>query len=158
MAAYFDNKTDSKHVVASMIAFLMLLLTVESSTACDTQKASAGGPGLNLTLIPGVPQTVEWDFTDCIYSDGNHLRIVDMRIYVTKQRGINGYQKSLPPLTPLSISAENQITGDEYAAYPNFTIDIGEATGGKIVLTLLLDASANKPLDCAVTYTANFGG
>jgi hypothetical protein len=121
---------------------------------CDDSIAQGRQGGTNpmlLTLQPGVTQDVYWDFTQCTFG------IQNFTIYVTQPRNKNGFQPSLKPGTPLQVETTN-LTTDVSAYWPGFICYMGTVSSSHVLCSLTLSASARRPIDVEVSYSAAFGG
>jgi hypothetical protein len=107
-----------------------------------------------LTLKPGVPQDVSWDFTQCTFG------IQNFTIYVTQPRNKAGSQPSLKPGTPIRVQTINLTSEADagWADWPGFICDMGTAGSSHILCTLTLSPSAKRPMDVEVSYSAGLGG
>jgi hypothetical protein len=136
-----------------LLVSVMLASNLFAGT-CEDSIAQGSATGINpilLTLKPGVPQDVYWDFTQCTFG------IQNFTIYVTQPRNRNGFQPSLKPGTPIQVETTNLTTGVD-AYWPGFICYMGTAGSSHILCTVTLSASAKRPMDVAVSYTAAFGG
>jgi hypothetical protein len=137
----------------------LLLLSVMFASnlfalTCDESIAQGSATGINpmvLTLKPGVAQDVYWDFTQCTFG------VQNFTVYVTQPRNKNGFQASLKPGTPLQVETTNLTTGVD-AYWPGFICYMGTASSSHVLCTVTLSASAKRPMDVQVSYSAAFGG
>jgi hypothetical protein len=135
-------------VFTSILASNLLAGTCEDSVALGRQ---GGTNAILLTLQPGIPQDVYWDFTQCEYG------IQNFTIYVTQPRNKSGFQPSLKPNTPIQVETTNLTTGVD-AYWPGFICYMGTVSSSHILCTVTLSASARRPMDVEVSYSAAFGG
>lgn len=132
--------------------FIIAPLSMMAQTACETNIAKGLGGGLFLTLQPGIPRVVSWDFTGCWFG------IQNFTIYASKPRACpTCTQHSLPPGTPLTLLSKN-LTSGAYTSCPAFICSMGTVSSSQIELTLTLDQSVKKPLDIEISTTAGLGG
>lgn len=140
-----------KHVKARTLA-------LATSAECDI--LIGGGTGIHpvdVTLQPGAPMSLIWDFNGCLDGAGNPEPLQSLRFFVTRPRAKNGVQAALPLGTPLTVTVTSMTTGQSWGA-TYFWANIGSTVGGKFVVTLSLAPSAKKPLAVEVTHVENIGG
>lgn len=134
-----------KHKLA---VFILSAFCVLSTFACSGPNTAP------LTLQPGVPQTVYWDFTDCTFG------ITYFTIYVTQPLDSQGNTKPLPSNTPLVVDAVNLTTSEVAIRENPFIVSFfsSNESGGLIQLTLTLSPKAKKSLSVQVSTSGNYGG
>jgi len=134
------------------LLFAIAPLSLSAQTACESEITKGLGGGLLLTLQPGVPQTVSWDFSGCWFG------IQNFTIYVTQPRACpTCTQRVLPKNTPLTLLAANLTTGASTSCH-GFNCWIGTVSQDRVELVLLLDAKVKKPLSVEISTTAGLGG
>jgi hypothetical protein len=85
------------------------------------------------------------------------VSLKSLHFLFTQPRTIQGRQAALSLNTPLTITVTNMITGQYYDG-KYFLVNIGNVTGGKFSVNLLLDISAKQPLPVEITHVENVGG
>jgi hypothetical protein len=135
-----------------LLVSVMLASNLFAGTCDDIAKGSATGINrILLTLKPGAPQDVSWDFTQCA------SEIQNFTIFVTQPRNKNGFQPSLKPGTPLQVETFNLTSDPVLEAYwPGFICYMGTVSSSHIMCTLTLSPSAKRPMDVEVSYTAAY--
>ena len=135
-----------------LTAFLFTALLSLSALACDSNK---GLNGIDLTLQPGVPQVITWDFSDCWFG------ITSDQIFVTKPRANNGAQRDLSPSTPLTAHLVDLTTGVDYGTETSgwmfYCVNACQSVCGH-VLQLTLTNTGSKAITVEVNQLANWGG
>ena len=137
-----------------VLVFTMLASSLFADTCSDsTAQGAAGGTNpMILTLTPGITQDIYWDFTQCTFG------IQYFTVYVTQPTSKNGFQASLKSNTPLQVETANLTTDVSTAYCPNFICSMGTVSSSHVLCSLTLSASAKRPIDVQVSYTAVFGG
>jgi hypothetical protein len=132
-----------------LLAALILLTPSLFAGNCDdiTKGSATGINPIVLTLKPGTPQDVDWDFTQC------SADIQNFTIYVTQPRRKNGDQPSLKPGTPVQLEATN-LTSNYSTNCPGYTCYMGTVSNSHILLTL--QDSGKKPIDVQVSFSAAY--
>lgn len=136
----------------TLLSIIASLSVLTSALACDAAKGIWGGAQtILLTLEPGVPQFVTWDYSDCWFG------ITYDSFYVTQPMDKKGFWANLPPSTPLTVTLHDVTTGVDYPSL--FGINGNQSVCGHVLeMTLTLAATAHKPVDVQVQQSANWGG
>lgn len=118
-----------------------------NAMACDGSKSD-----LTVTLYPGVPQTITWDFSDCWFG-----------ITCDKFLVIGANRKALSGGIPLTVTLFDATTGVYYqpdsSGYVFYDINNCQSVCGHIIqITLTLSTKAKKPLGVEILQLADLGG
>lgn len=123
--------------------------------SCDILKGSTGVDRILCTLMPGVPQTVRWDFRGCLDGKGRPEPIQSFTVAVTKPRDKN---LALRALKPGSVALRYTVEGATKLDFPSTQYYMPVGTVTNELVTLQLTNTTSRAIEVEVTTSLIIGG